>query len=100
MPLHAIAMVAIVLVVQKGCVNVSVSDSTVDWSSLTKFTSIAQSSGPHAFLFERIQKRRMVKMMSKGSGTKAARAIGYDVGAIFPAERVPSPKARRRRVGF
>lgn len=50
--------------------------------SLTRLTSIAQSSGPHAFLFDRIQKRRMVKTMSKGSGTKAARAIGYEVGAI------------------
>lgn len=47
-------------------------------------TSIAQSSIPHAFLLVRIQNRSTVKMMSKGSGTMAARAIGYEVGAIVP----------------
>jgi hypothetical protein len=45
-------------------------------------TSIAQSSIPHAFLLVRIQNRSTVKMMSKGSGMMAARAIGYEVGAI------------------
>src|SRR5690242_867850 len=82
MPLHAIAMVAMVLVVQNGYNAWSVSHSFKLCASLTRLTSIAQSSGPHAFLFDRIQKRRIVKTMSKGSGTKAARAIGYEEGAI------------------
>lgn len=38
--------------------------------------NMAQSSGPHAFLFVRIQKRRIVEIMSKGSGTKTAKAMG------------------------
>ena len=50
-------------------------------------TSIAQSSIPHAFLLVRIQKRSTVKTMSKGSGMMAARAIGYEVGAmVFSTE--------------
>ena len=49
-------------------------------------TSIAQSSGPHAFLFERIQKRKMVKTISKGKGTRVARAMGYDVGAMLSTD--------------
>jgi hypothetical protein len=65
MPLHAIAIVAIMLTDQKGIL-----------------TSIAQSSAPHAFLFDRIQKRSTVKTMSKGRGIKAAKAIEYEVGAI------------------
>jgi hypothetical protein len=54
-------------------------------------TSIAQSSIPHAFLLVRIQNRSTVKTMSKGSGMRAARAIGYEVGAI-----VSDAEAERR----
>ena len=56
---------------------------------------MAQSSGPQAFLFDRTQKRRIVEMMSKGSGTKAASAIGYDVGAMLSSSSTPSPTMRR-----
>jgi hypothetical protein len=77
MPLHAIAIVAIVLSVQKGYNNlISTAHSVWNRDSRTRLTSIAQSSGPHAFLFDRIQNLSTVKTMSKGSGTKAARAIG------------------------
>ena len=58
-------------------------------------TSIAQSSGPHAFLFDRIQNRNTVNTISKGSGTKAARAIGYDVGAITPCKIRYKTKVKR-----
>lgn len=75
-------MVATVLTVQKGYTLISTIRCSCIGDSLTRLTSIAQSSGPHAFLFDRIQKRNAVKTMSKGSGTSAARAIGYEVGAI------------------
>jgi hypothetical protein len=75
-----------VLVIQKGYNSRSVTSPVGDRERRTRLTSIAQSSGPHAFLFDRIQNRNTVNTMSKGSGTKAARAIGYDVGAITPCK--------------
>lgn len=72
-----------VLVVQKGCDSGLTSGKVHIEARLTRLTSIAQSSAPHAFLFDRIQNRRAVKMMSKGSGTRVASAIGYDVGAML-----------------
>jgi hypothetical protein len=80
------AIVAMVLVIQKGYNSRSVRGPVGDRARRTRLTSIAQSSGPHAFLFVRIQNRNTVNTMSKGSGTKAARAIGYDVGAITPCK--------------
>jgi hypothetical protein len=42
---------------------------------LTRLMNMAQSSGPHAFLLERTQNRKMVEMISNGSGIKTDRAI-------------------------
>lgn len=48
---------------------------------LTKLISMAQSSGPHAFLLYRIQNRNTVDTMSNGRGIKTDKAIGQEVGA-------------------
>ena len=37
--------------------------------------TIAQSSGPHAFLLERIQNRKMVETITNGNGIKTDKAI-------------------------
>jgi hypothetical protein len=60
------AMVAIVLKPQKGC-----GELVTTHSGVSSEVSI-----------QRIQNRSTVKTMSNGSGMRAARAMGYEVGAI------------------
>lgn len=68
--------VAIVLTLQKGCSHVSGNVEMRQVGILTTLINMAQSSGPQAFLFVRIQKRRMVDIMSSGRGIKTDRAMG------------------------